>query len=723
MKKLKIYLENCYGIKKLETEFDFTKKNTYSIYAPNGTMKTSFAKTFKDLSNNYDSKDEVFKERKPIRKITDEKDEDLLPEQVFVIESYNQEYSSDKISTLVVEKELKQKYDKIYTDLDNEKTEFIKKLKSVSQSSDCESEVMETFRKDKSDTFFEILLKINENSNLDINREYNFRYNDVFDQKGNIKKFLYKNKDSLKEYFNEYDSLISKSSFFKKSNNTFGTYQAQEILKSIQDNSFFTAGHALKLNTNQEIKSAEEYEKLIENEIQKIMEDENLKKVFKKIDKAISSNKELRDFKKVLEENNLLLTELIDYEKFKEKVWVSYLTKLKTDVENILKSYNEKKEDLKKIIQSAIDTITEWEDAVNEFNIRFTNMPFRLEIENKDDMILKTSAVPMLNFIFKENENEIRVEKGELLKILSQGEKRALYLLNIIFEIMARKKLETKSLFIVDDIADSFDYKNKYAIIEYLNDISKEEKFYQIILTHNFDFYRTLNSRFVGYNFSKMINKGLHKISIIDAKYIKNPFEYLKKQLVKNEKCLVAIIPFIRNLFEYTSGIDSNEYIFLTSLLHIKENTYNITIQDLENNIKAIFKDVIFEFTNTNEIVIDLIFKLAEDIIKDDNECLNLENKIIMSIAIRLKAEKFMIEEIGNEEGNISNNQTIMLINKYKNKFSKQYEIIKVLEKVNLITPENIHLNSFMYEPILDMSDESLKNLYIQIKELNNPSL
>ncbi len=26
MKKLKIYLENCYGIKKLETEFDFTKK-------------------------------------------------------------------------------------------------------------------------------------------------------------------------------------------------------------------------------------------------------------------------------------------------------------------------------------------------------------------------------------------------------------------------------------------------------------------------------------------------------------------------------------------------------------------------------------------------------------------------------------------------------------------------------------------------------------------------
>ena len=27
------------------------------------------------------------------------------------------------------------------------------------------------------------------------------------------------------------------------------------------------------------------------------------------------------------------------------------------------------------------------------------------------------------------------------------------------------------------------------------------------------------------------------------------------------------------------------------------------------------------------------------------------------------------------------------------------------------MTPESIHLNSFMYEPILDMSDEHLKSL------------
>ena len=35
------------------------------------------------------------------------------------------------------------------------------------------------------------------------------------------------------------------------------------------------------------------------------------------------------------------------------------------------------------------------------------------------------------------------------------------------------------------------------------------------------------------------------------------------------------------------------------------------------------------------------------------------------------------------------------------------------------ITPQNIHLNSFMYEPILDMSSDELKKLYDEIKNLN----
>ena len=43
---------------------------------------------------------------------------------------------------------------------------------------------------------------------------------------------------------------------------------------------------------------------------------------------------------------------------------------------------------------------------------------------------------------------------------------------------------------------------------------------------------------------------------------------------------------------------------------------------------------------------------------------------------------------------------------------------MNVLELVAMITPENIHLNSFMFEPILDMSLKQLYNLYNEVKAL-----
>ena len=58
--------------------------------------------------------------------------------------------------------------------------------------------------------------------------------------------------------------------------------------------------------------------------------------------------------------------------------------------------------------------------------------------------------------------------------MLSTGEKKALYVLNVMFEVETRIKENRETLIIVDDIADSFDYQNKYAIIEYLKDIGAE---------------------------------------------------------------------------------------------------------------------------------------------------------------------------------------------------------------------------------------------------------
>ena len=46
-------------------------------------------------------------------------------------------------------------------------------------------------------------------------------------------------------------------------------------------------------------------------------------------------------------------------------------------------------------------------------------------------------------------------------------------------------------------------------------------------------------------------------------------------------------------------------------------------------------------------------------------------------------------------------------------------EAVELISEVNIMTPENIHLNSFMYEPILDMAPEHLKTLYTDVKQMN----
>lgn len=125
---LKIDFENCYGIKQLKYDFDFGVKSTYAIYAPNGTMKTSFANTFMDFSNSLPSKDSIFTTRVNKRIITDENGDELKAEEIFVIVPYNQTFKSEKLSTLLVNKELKERYDEIHLNINEKKDTLTKEL-------------------------------------------------------------------------------------------------------------------------------------------------------------------------------------------------------------------------------------------------------------------------------------------------------------------------------------------------------------------------------------------------------------------------------------------------------------------------------------------------------------------------------------------------------------------------------------------------------------------
>ena len=67
----------------------------------------------------------------------------------------------------------------------------------------------------------------------------------------------------------------------------------------------------------------------------------------------------------------------------------------------------------------------------------------------------------------------------------------------------------------------------------------------------------------------------------------------------------------------------------------------------------------------------------------------------------------------------IDGSQTGKLFGRFKKEFNGVRDTeIRLLDEVCLITPDNIHVNSFMYEPILDMSDLHLRELYKKVRVL-----
>ena len=60
MKELKLELSNCYGSQEMNHSINYSKNNVSIIYAPNGTMKSSLAKTFEAIRDNKPVEERVF---------------------------------------------------------------------------------------------------------------------------------------------------------------------------------------------------------------------------------------------------------------------------------------------------------------------------------------------------------------------------------------------------------------------------------------------------------------------------------------------------------------------------------------------------------------------------------------------------------------------------------------------------------------------------------------
>lgn len=729
MSELRVLLENCYGIKNLSYNFNFNKKNNCIIYASNGMMKSSFAKTFLALKNGKKPADKIFN-KKSYWEIKDDKNNDIKPENIFVIESYVDGYQSTYSNKLIAKTELKKTYDEIMMKISSLR-EILKQnmMKYLNDESiNIEAEISSLRGKSEID-FIEVIQQLYDedllNQDLSLYSLNDIPYSTLFNE--NIEKFVSddKNLSNIIEYDKIYSELLSKTVIFKRG--IFNHNNADEILKDLTINGFFQANHTLKLNGIDEIiKSDTELQSIIESEKNKVFNDTTLKKQFEKIEKELNKRMYL-DFKKIIQSHPEIITLLKDYKSYKLKVWLYILKENIIDLTNLLETNKECQKSISEIKEQAREEYTQWQEIKEIFQARFST-PFEIIVPNQDDVMLN-DKIPefVFKYIDKETGDSQRIQRKNLEDVLSQGEKRSLYLLNILYDLEFLKSTEKEMFIIADDIAESFDYKNKYAIIEYIQELSESSNLKFILLTHNFDFYRTICVR-MGKNFIPLMAVRIKNgLQLTEPKYTyKTPFATLKAGLKSaNNKDIITAIPFIRNLIEYTKDESDNNYKKLTSLLHIKHDTNDITLLDLQTIYNEVLTNESFTFAKDQETkrVKDIIITTASAIVKSgNNDNIDLDDKIILSMAQRLLMEEFIIKEIKKLDNGTellksipNNNQTGKLVELYKNNFTNYKDNIKLFNTILLLTSENIHINSFMFEPIIDFSSDALITLYSKI--------
>lgn len=733
MNKLNIDLTNCFGIDSLKYEFDFEKGNVFSIYARNGLMKTSFAKTFQLIQQGKKDSisDAIFNEQGSA--IVQVDGQELNKERIFVIKSYESAYESD-ISSLLIKGDIQTQLQdvfkiraKLLKALEKDSGLKIKKTSLGKTVYELEPTIIKDFDFAEKDIL----------SNLEKLALYEpeiecggIPYSAIFDETVLKKIKDSKFQDGIHDFITSSNEVYSSFEYLEKGNLTLP--KLKDLKKALIKDAFFVKQNKVVLSGQEPISTLEVLEQHISNIETKIQQTP----AYKAIENLLNDSKGIA-LKDVIETNPEII-EFLAIDKLpilKKCLWGSYIKQNGALFRELSDKYNDFSESIDAL---EIDD-TQWKNALDIFNQRFT-VPFVMNVVNLKGAIIGEN-VPQVEFAFKKGKAVKNIDRSRLEKLdtLSQGEKRALYLLNIIFDIEQIKNTGREMLLIIDDIADSFDYKNKYAIIEYLYELAQESNIYMLILTHNFDFYRTIASRLSVNRSNRLIANYSNDALELEVEYYQDkPFKNWKNN--PKEKYIFALLPFVRNLIEY--GVDKNisntgkDYLFLTSLLHEKQDSQNITFGDIEPLYKHYAGVSQFDTTvGVNVPVLSKLYAVCDDITISDAK---LENKIVLSIGIRHKAEEYMIQQICSYTGQITwrknrhsysgtnvdfmnfvknnGNQTRELFNGFK-QFGDD-EKIEVLNEVNIMTPEHIHVNSFMYEPILDMDIVELHRLYKLIKSL-----
>lgn len=368
--------------------------------------------------------------------------------------------------------------------------------------------------------------------------------------------------EKIQQYIETYGKLVKRSKLLSLQ---FDDYNASEFGKTIEKTKLFSAKHRIVLSNGTEIADIASWNTLIQDEIKQINDTPELASIHPSMSKMINSNGASRVLKDLIKEHRGIIKYLNNLSDTKQSIWITYLSAESFDIGSLSASIKTKKKEIDALLIEVDKQQAQWERVVDVFKKRF-HAPFKVDIQNPRRVMLNDEPA-RLTFTYVRGTETREKTKEELMACLSVGEKRALYLLQVLFDLERIKdiadKTGQKQLVIADDIADSFDYSNKYAIIEYLSELSDNKMIDLLIFTHNFDFYRTISSRLdIKYNMCFVAQKEADgRITMSKFQYKKDFFnvgiiEKIRPGKLSDEELLrtfIAAIPFCRNVCEYTA--------------------------------------------------------------------------------------------------------------------------------------------------------------------------
>lgn len=704
--------ENVYGIKKLNNP-KLINGNTL-IYSPNGTMKTSFSDGFQDIINGVIPRDEfIIPQVNSSFEISDNgniinngnvtKGIDAF---VFNTEKYTNEIlTSSVLEPLVMSKDLRDKYKDTFNKLETIKNS-VNELLSINVFNNKKADIedlnaLSTLLGKKH--FLDTLLSIPA-----LNEYKDSYYNDIDYKKiFNEKTEDIINEPNFQDACNNYKIFVDKKLDDAVFENGFTFEYLQKLSQDLVKNKFFAAGHKIKLNGH-DLMGEKELKNYIDDIIKRVFESGEVSSEFSKIKTMLNKNSTIRAFTEIISRDTRIIRELSLESEFKKRIIFTKLSKFKEQILEYQKEALELKDKLEMVVEEANKTTNIWKQIIDKYNSRFIANKLDVEIVNVSDAVLDLNPP-----IFKKKIKGTNLEVDEnIQQRFSTGERRAILILNLLFEVELRKGKQFA--LILDDISDSFDYKNKYAIIECLRDFSEDSNIQLIILTHNFDFYRSISIAL-----NKKINKrlfayssnGIVSFSELNTNNFKDYSYYTNWKNNGNYIDLIAIIPFLRNVSQLNANSNDADYIALTKFLHYDTTTNNLQF----SSAQSIFlkHNVSCGSLNLNENYINKLVEEAKKLLSKRISEIDLRAKVVLAILIRLLSDKFMIDKY------FAKHNSYPLIQNKPNQSRELYNLTigdlldeekSILQTCFIIAPSFIHLNSFMYEPLVDVGTEKIKD-------------